>query len=183
MSTRAPIRVMLVDDNEIVRKGLQETLEHANDFAVVGQTGEGEEALGLAERLRPDVILMDVLMPGTNGIDACREITTAMPDAKVLMLTAFSDRDAMDDGIGRGSDGVLAQAVGQGPTLEHPARRGGRALPLVPSKRHETRPVRVVREVLTGRTLGQGPGETVAQGLGSRWSSHGNCGWACSHIR
>ena len=113
MSTRAPIRVMLVDDNEIVRKGLQETLEHANDFAVVGQTGEGEEALGLAERLRPDVILMDVLMPGTNGIDACREITTAMPDAKVLMLTAFSDRDAMDDALAAGATGYLPKLWGR----------------------------------------------------------------------
>ena len=130
MSARAQIRVMLVDDNEIVRKGLQEALEHSDDFTVVGQTGEGEEALGLAERLRPDVILMDVLMPGKNGIDACREITTALPDAKVLMLTAFSDRKRNGRCIGRGSDGVLAQAVGQGPTLEHPARSGGRVLPL-----------------------------------------------------
>ena len=121
---------MLVDDNEIVRKGLQEALEHSDDFTVVGQTGEGEEALGLAERLLPDVILMDVLMPGKNGIDACREITTALPDAKVLMLTAFSDRDAMDDALAAGATGYLPKLWGREPTLEHPARRGGRALPL-----------------------------------------------------
>ena len=113
MSARAPIRVMLVDDNEIVRKGLQEALEHADDFAVVGQTGEGEEALGLAERLRPDVILMDVLMPGKNGIDACREITTALPDAKVLMLSAFSDRDAMDSALAAGALGYLPKLWGR----------------------------------------------------------------------
>ena len=113
MSARAPIRVVLVDDNEIVRKGLQEALEHSDDFTVVGQTGEGEEALGLAERLRPDVILMDVLMPGMNGIDACREITTALPDAKVLMLTAFSDRDAMDDALDAGAMGYLPKLWGR----------------------------------------------------------------------
>ncbi len=98
---------MLVDDNEIVRKGLQEALEYSDDFTVVGQTGEGEEALGLAERLRPDVILMDVLMPGKNGIDACREITTALPDAKVLMLSAFSDRSASNKAVAAGATGYL----------------------------------------------------------------------------
>ena len=107
MSARVPIRVMLVDDNEIVRKGLQEALEYSDDFTVVGQTGEGEEALGLAERLRPDVILMDVLMPGKNGIDACREITTALPDAKVLMLSAFSDRSASNKAVAAGATGYL----------------------------------------------------------------------------
>ena len=113
MSAKATIRVILVDDNEIVRRGLQEALEHSDDFTVVGQTGEGEEALALAERLRPDVILMDVLMPGMNGIDACREITTALPDAKVLMLTAFSDRDSMDDALAAGATGYLPKLWGR----------------------------------------------------------------------
>ena len=107
MSARVPIRVMLVDDNEIVRKGLQDALEHSDDFMVVEQTGRGEEALGLAESLRPDVILMDVLMPGKNGIDACREIMTALPDAKVLMLSAFSDRNAMNRALAAGATGYL----------------------------------------------------------------------------
>ncbi len=113
MSARVPIRVMLVDDNEIVRKGLQEALEHSDDFTVVGQTGEGEEALGLAERLRPDVILMDVLMPGKNGIDACREIMTALPDAKVLMLTAFSDSNASNNAVAAGAIGYLPKLWGR----------------------------------------------------------------------
>ena len=113
MSARVPIRVMLVDDNEIVRKGLQDALEHSDDFTVVGQTGRGEEALGLAERLRPDVILMDVLMPGKNGIDACREITTALPGAKVLMLSAFSDRNASDNALAAGAMGYLPKLWGR----------------------------------------------------------------------
>ena len=113
MSARVPIRVMLVDDNEIVRKGLQNALEHSDDFTVVGHTGRGEEALALAERLRPDVILMDVLMPGKNGIDACREITTALPDAKVLMLSAFSDRNAMNRALAAGAMGYLPKLWGR----------------------------------------------------------------------
>ena len=117
VSKRAQIRVMLVDDNEIVRKGLQEVLEHAADFTVVGQTGEAEEALGLAERLLPDIILLDVLMPGKNGIDACREITTALPDAKVLMLSAFSDSGAMDDALAAGATGYLPKLWGRGQLL------------------------------------------------------------------
>ena len=107
MSNRAQIKVMLVDDNEIVRKGLSEALEYAADFAVVGHTGDPEEALGMAKGLRPDVILMDVLMPGKNGIEACREITTVLPDTKVLMLSAFSDRDAMDEALAAGATGYL----------------------------------------------------------------------------
>ena len=113
MSARAPIRVMLVDDNEIVRKGLQDALEHSDDFTVVGQTGQGEEALGLAKSLRPDVILMDVLMPGKNGIDACREIMTALPGAKVLMLSAFSDRNASDNALAAGAMGYLPKLWGR----------------------------------------------------------------------
>ena len=81
-----PVRVMLVDDNGIVRRGLLETIEHSDGFTV-GQTGESEKALGLAQRLRPDLILLDVLMPGKNGIDVRRDLPAALPDAKVLMLT------------------------------------------------------------------------------------------------
>ena len=96
---------MLVDDNEIVRKGLLEAIEHSDDFTVVGQTGESGEALGLAQRLRPDLILLDALMHGKNGIDVCREITAALPDAKVLKPTALTDRHAS---TGRWPPGRLA---------------------------------------------------------------------------
>ena len=108
-----PIRVMLVDDNEIVRKGLQDALERSDYFTVVGQTGEGVEALELARRLRPDVILLDVLMPVKNGIDVCREITTAMPNVKVFMLSALSDRDASNRAIAAGATGYLPKLWGR----------------------------------------------------------------------
>ena len=151
MSARVPIRVMLVDDNEIVRKGLQEALEHVADFTVVGQTGEGAEALGLAQRLRPDVILMDVLMPGMNGIDACREITTALPDAKVLMLTAFSDRNAMDDALAAGATGYLPKLWGRDQLLN------------------------TLRDVVDGRYRSSHPGAVRQGPAGSAGSSGKSC--------
>ena len=113
MSARVPIRVMLVDDNELFRKGLQEVLEHSDDFTVIGQTGEGEEALDLAKRLQPDVILMDLLMPGKNGIDSCRDIVTAIPDAKVLMLSVFSDRHASNRAAAAGATGYWPKLWGR----------------------------------------------------------------------
>ena len=107
------IRVVLVDDNEMFRKGLREVLEYSRDFTVVGETGEGEEAVELAERLRPDVILMDLLMPGMNGIDACRDIMTALPDAKVLMFSVLSDRRASNRAADAGAKGYWSKLWGR----------------------------------------------------------------------
>ena len=107
MSARAPIKVMLVDDNEIVRKGLQEAIEHSDDFTVVGETAEGDGALELVRELGPDVILLDVLMPGKDGIQVCREIVAAMPEAKVMMLSAFTDRSARNNALAAGALGYL----------------------------------------------------------------------------
>ena len=118
MSAREPIRVMLVDDNEVFRKGLQEVLEHSEDFTVIGETGESEEALDLAERLQPDVILMDLLMPGKNGIEACRDIATAVPSAKVLMLSVFSDRSARSKAAAAGATGYWPKLWGKDQLLD-----------------------------------------------------------------
>ena len=114
---------MLVDDNEMFRKGLQEVLEHSDDFTVIGQTGEGEEALDLAKRLRPDVILMDLLMPGKNGIDSCRGYSDRTPRCESADAERILEPSRFQQSGVRGSDGILAQAVGQGPSLECPARR------------------------------------------------------------
>ena len=107
------IRVMLVDDHEIMRDGLREVLRRAGDFDVVGQAGDGAAAVRGAQSLRPDVIIMDVMMPLKNGIDACREITEMLPNTKVLMLTAASEEDAVMEAVAAGATGYLQKYSGK----------------------------------------------------------------------
>ena len=107
------IRVMLVDDHEIMRDGLREVLERAGDFEVVGQAGDGAAAVTVAQNLRPDVIVMDVMMPVKNGIDACREIAELLPDTRVLMLTAASEKDAVIEAVAAGATGYLQKYSGK----------------------------------------------------------------------
>ncbi len=91
MATAGRIRVMVVDDHPVMRSGLRDVLEASGRFEVVGQAGDGEEAVKTAEELKPEVIIMDVIMPGKDGIDACREIMELLPDTRVMMLTASSE--------------------------------------------------------------------------------------------
>ena len=96
MSTEfARVRVMLVDDQSDIRKVLQLMLELSGQFEVVGEAGDGEEAVRAASELLPDVVLMDVIMPKKNGVEACREIMEALPDTRVVMLTASTEEDAV----------------------------------------------------------------------------------------
>ena len=106
-------RVMLVDDHEIMRDGLRELLQRAGDFEVVGQAGDGEAAVRVAQSLKPDMIIMDVMMPLKNGIDACREITEMLPDTRVLMLTAASEEDAVMESVAAGATGYLQKYSGK----------------------------------------------------------------------
>ena len=85
------IQVMVVDDHPIMRDGLQETLTLSGEFDVVGLAGDGTEAVRKAQCLRPDVIVMDVMMPGRDGVEACREIIELLPQTRVLMLTASTE--------------------------------------------------------------------------------------------
>jgi len=85
------IRVLLVDDNEVVREGLKSILEPQPDIEVVGQASDGLDAVAKAEELRPDVILMDAQMPVMDGTEATRRIKQSLPDVKVLFLTVYGD--------------------------------------------------------------------------------------------
>ena len=91
MSSTDAIRVMVVDDHPIMRKGLREVLEDSGRVEVVGQAGDGEEAVRAARELKPDVVVMDVIMPRMDGIDACREIMDALPGTPVMMLSASTE--------------------------------------------------------------------------------------------
>ncbi|WP_091229466.1 response regulator transcription factor [Microbacterium sp. 3J1] len=88
-ATIVPIRVMIADDQELVRYGLRLVLEAEPDIEVVGEAGDGATAVSAALRLSPDVVLMDVRMPGTDGIHATRELSTRLPGARVLVLTTY----------------------------------------------------------------------------------------------
>ena len=113
MAPNRQIRVMVVDDHEIMRDGLREVLERSGNFEVVGQAGDGVAAVNIAMKLKPDVIIMDVMMPLKNGIDACREITEMLPDTKVLILTASAEEDAVMEAVAAGATGYLQKYSGK----------------------------------------------------------------------
>ena len=118
MAPDRQVRVMVVDDHEIMRDGLREILERSGNFEVVGQAGDGVSAINIALKLKPDVIVMDVMMPLKNGIDACREITEMLPDTKVLILTASAEEDAAMEAVAAGATGFLQKYSGKEKLLD-----------------------------------------------------------------
>lgn len=107
MSSPKKITVLLAEDHAIVRQGLRTLLENEGHFAVVGQAQTGREAVELAAKLRPDVILMDIAMPVLNGLEATRQIIAAHPAAKVLVLSAHSDDEYVERALAVGATGFL----------------------------------------------------------------------------
>jgi DNA-binding NarL/FixJ family response regulator len=107
----ASIRVLIVDDHEIVREGLQTLLEEEPDFEVVGSAGDGAAAINLADTTKPHVILMDLVMPGLDGIEATRRILTDNPSARVLVLTTYVDDQHVREAIQAGATGYLLKDV------------------------------------------------------------------------
>ena len=107
MSSEDPIRVMVVDDHPIVVNGLRDLLEASGRIKVVGQAGDGEEAVRVARELKPDVVVMDVIMPRMDGIDSCREIMELLPGTRVMMLSAATEEDAVIEAIAAGATGYL----------------------------------------------------------------------------
>lgn len=105
------IRILLVDDHEVVREGLRAFLELQDGLKVVGEAGNGEEALELAERLAPDVILMDLVMPKLDGVGAMRELRKRRPAPRVIALTSFLDDERLLPAIEAGAAGYLLKNV------------------------------------------------------------------------
>jgi DNA-binding NarL/FixJ family response regulator len=104
---------MLVDDHQVMRDLLRDALENTGEFQVVAQAADGQEALRLVAEAAPDVIVMDVIMPVMDGIDACREITELLPGTRVLMLTASNEQDAIVRSIAAGATGYLQKYSGK----------------------------------------------------------------------
>jgi len=102
-----PIRILLADDHDVVRRGLAALLDGAEGFTVVGAAADGEEAVALAGKHSPDVVLMDLSMPRVDGIEATRRLVAEHPDARVVVLTSFSDRERILDALDAGAVGYL----------------------------------------------------------------------------
>ncbi len=111
------IRVFLLDDHELVRTGLRTLLEAEDDMEVVGEAGTAEQGLGLIRALVPDVAILDVRLPDGNGIEVCREVQSTAPQVRCLMLTSYSDDEALFSSIMAGASGYVLKEVGGGDLL------------------------------------------------------------------
>jgi two-component system response regulator DevR len=105
------IRLMIIDDHEMVREGLKAILITEPDFSIVGLAANAEEALILIERLRPDVALLDVRLPGVSGIEVCRIVTEQYPETAVIILTTFTDEKVIAQSIQAGAKGFILKDV------------------------------------------------------------------------
>ena len=112
-----PIRILLADDHTLFRLGMRALLASVPDTELIGEAATGDEAVELAARLGPDVILMDIKMPGMNGIEATRRIARADPRAGVIVLTMFEDDDSVYDAIGAGARGYVLKGADEGELL------------------------------------------------------------------
>lgn len=126
-------RILLVDDHEVVRLGLKALLEHHPQFEVVAEAGTAKEALEQVERYQPDVVLMDIRLPGASGIEACEDIMRTFPQTRIIMLTSYAEDEMLFSAIRAGASGYVlkqiagdaliraVEAVGRGEALLDPA--------------------------------------------------------------
>ncbi|WP_405985323.1 response regulator [Streptomyces sp. NBC_00872] len=110
-SPQEPIRVFLLDDHEVVRRGVHDLLDAEAGIEVVGEAGTAEQALARGPALRPDVAVLDVRLPDGDGITVCRELRSRMPRLACLMLTSFDDDDALLDAIMAGASGYVLKEI------------------------------------------------------------------------
>ena len=172
-----PIKVFLLDDHEIVRRGVRELLEAEPGIVVIGEAGTAESALARIPALRPDVAVLDVRLPDGDGVSVCREIRSRLPDLACLMLTSFGDDEALFDAIMAGAAGyVLKQirgidlvgavrTVASGASLLDPQAasrvmrrmrdQAERADPLAGLTPQERRILELIGEGLTNRQIGE----------------------------
>ena len=148
------IRILLADDHDVVRRGLTALLDGSDGFAVVGAAADGEEAVAMAGEHRPDVVLMDLSMPGVDGIEATRRLLVDRPEARVVVLTSFSDRERILDALDAGAVGYLLKDAEPDELLRgiEAAARG--ESPLAP---------KAARAVLTARAEGRPAAELTAR--------------------
>jgi two-component system, NarL family, response regulator DevR len=106
-----PLQILLVDDHEVVRMGLRMLLERQTDVTVVGEAGTAREAIDLCEKVQPNLVIMDIRMPGGSGIDACRAISERWPEIQVIMLTSYADDELISSAIQAGAVGYILKDI------------------------------------------------------------------------
>jgi two-component system, NarL family, response regulator DevR len=105
-------RILLVDDHEVVRLGLKALLDHHAQFEVVGEASNAKEALEQVGHLHPDIVLMDIRLPGTSGIEACEEVIKNYPETRVVMLTSYAEDEMLFSAIRAGASGYILKQIG-----------------------------------------------------------------------
>ncbi|MBR8744034.1 response regulator transcription factor [Nocardiopsis sp. MG754419] len=170
------IRVFLVDDHEIVRRGVGSLLDDEDGIDVVGEAGTAAQALARVPTLRPDVVVLDVRLPDGDGVTVCREIRSMLPDTHMLMLTSYSDDEALYGAVMAGAAGYIlkqihgtdlvgaVRTVAQGRSLLDPEstarmlkrlrEEAGRKDPLGELTEQERRVLELIGEGLTNREIG-----------------------------
>jgi DNA-binding NarL/FixJ family response regulator len=142
------IRIVLVDDHDLVREGIRAILERDPAFEIVGEAGDGQEAIRLVGQLQPDVVLMDINLPGLGGLEAAEAIVADCPGVKILVLTQFENREYVRRAIRVGAHGYLVKSSlsSQLKDAIHSVHRGERYL-------HPAAAAELVDLVATGRSL------------------------------
>lgn len=156
--SRERIRVLIADDHAVVREGLKLFLGLQEDIEVVGEAADGGEAIARARELLPDVVLMDLVMPGTNGVEATLEIKASCPGASVLVLTSFMEDETVRSVLRAGATGYLMKDA-QPPEIADAVRKVHRGDPLI----HPEALRRLLREFEAPR-VGESPSASAAEG-------------------
>jgi two-component system, NarL family, response regulator DevR len=186
-----PVRVFLVDDHEVVRRGVAEVLEDDPGITVVGEAGSAAEALVRVPAVRPDVVLIDMRLPDGNGADLCRDLRGRVEGLHCLVLTSYSEQEALDAAVRAGASGFLLKQI-RGPALASAVRTvaaGGTMFddmgPAIPRTRvpgaaggdrlglltdQERTVLRLIGEGLTNRQIGQRMG--LAEKTVKNYTSH-----------
>lgn len=119
------MRILLVDDHEVVRVGVRALIERQPEMEVVGEASTVREAVNQAEQLAPDVVVLDIRLPGGNGLEACRQIKAHRPETRVIILTSYPDDEILFDAIAGGADAYVLKQIGSD-DLIHALERVGR---------------------------------------------------------
>jgi len=118
------LRILLVDDHEVVRIGVRALIERQPGMEVVGEAGTVAEAVNRAEQLAPDVVVLDIRLPGGNGLQACKQIKALRPETRIIVLTSYPDDHILFDAIANGADGYVLKQIGSADLIQALQRVG-----------------------------------------------------------